>query len=65
MSKLLCETCLTDETIPYVKLNKNKSCQFCLMHEEMEKEYPLNELSLPKLNQIAIDIKKKIFKQKI
>ncbi len=57
MNQLLCETCLTDETIPNVRLNKKNSCQFCVMHDEMEKEYPLNELSSSKLGQIAIKIK--------
>ena len=57
MNKILCTRCIVDESIPNIKLNSQNLCQFCLMHDEMEKDYPLNELSLSKLEKIAERIK--------
>ena len=53
-----CIRCLSNETIQSIKLDKNKTCQFCSIHEEMEKEFPLDEYSEKKLIQIAEKIKK-------
>jgi len=53
-----CIRCLSNETIQSIKLDKNKTCQFCSIHEEMEKEFPLDENSEKKLIQIAEKIKK-------
>ena len=53
-----CIRCLSNETIQSIKLDKNKICQFCSIHEEMEKEFPLDENSEKKLFQIAEKIKK-------
>tara|TARA_Y100000590_G_scaffold123738_1_gene141575 strand:- start:1597 stop:2727 length:1131 start_codon:yes stop_codon:yes gene_type:complete len=40
-----CKKCLSNLTISSLKLNKNGICQFCKIHEEMDKEYPLNKYS--------------------
>ncbi len=40
-----CKKCLSNSTISSLKLNKNGICQFCKIHEEMDKEYPLNKHS--------------------
>lgn len=40
-----CKKCLSNMTINSLKLNKNGVCQFCKIHEEMDKEYPLNKYS--------------------
>lgn len=53
-----CIRCLSNETIQSIKLDKNKTCQFCSIHEEMEKEFPLDKYSEKKLIQIAEKIKK-------
>ena len=53
-----CIRCLSNETIQSIKLDKNRTCQFCSIHEEMEKEFPLDENSEKKLIQIAEKIKK-------
>ena len=34
-----CKKCLSNLTISSLKLNKNGICQFCKIHEEMDKEY--------------------------
>lgn len=53
-----CVRCLSNDTIQSIKLDKNKICQFCSIHDEMEKEFPLNENSEKKLFKIAEKIKK-------
>ena len=40
-----CKICLSNETIPFLQMDKNRVRQFCHMHNEMEKEFPLNSNS--------------------
>ena len=53
-----CNSCLSNETIQSINLDSNNICQFCKIHDEMEKEYPLNENSEKRLFEIAEKIKK-------
>ncbi len=53
----ICKKCVSDKSIISLKLDKNGICQFCKIHEEMEKEYPLNENSFSNLLKICEKIK--------
>ena len=52
-----CKRCLSNLTISSIKLDKNGNCQFCKIHEEMEKEFPLNKNSEKNLLRFAEKIK--------
>ena len=56
--KKICKICVSDDSIKSLFLDKNQICQFCHIHNEMEKEYPLNDDSFKKLLKIAEKIKK-------
>ena len=58
-----CKICLSNETIPCLKIDKNNICQFCI-HNEMEKEFPLNDKSEETIFKIAEKIKKDGVKSK-
>ncbi len=53
-----CKICLSNETIPFLKIDKNNICQFCHIHNQMEKEFPLNDKSEEEIFKIADKIKK-------
>ena len=53
-----CKICLSNETIPFLQMDKERVCQFCHMHNEMEKEFPLNSNSEAEILKIANKIKK-------
>ena len=55
-TKLNCSRCLANSSISSLKLDENQVCQFCKMHDEMEKEYPLNYESEAQLQRIAKQI---------
>lgn len=52
-----CNRCLSNLTISSIKLDKKGICQFCKIHDEMDKEFPLNEMSEKNLFKIAKKIK--------
>ena len=52
-----CSRCLSNETIQSISLDVKNICQFCKIHDEMEKEYPLDENSEKRLFKIAEKIK--------
>ncbi len=52
-----CKVCLSNETIPNLKFNNKGICQFCSMHDEMNKEFPLNSNSEKEIFKIAQKIK--------
>ncbi len=52
-----CKLCLSNETIPNLRFDRDGICQFCSMHEEMNKEYPLNAESEKNIFKIAQKIK--------
>ena len=59
-----CNNCLSNHTIKSIYLDSNNICQFCKIHNEMDKEFPLNDNSEKKLFEIAKKIKKKGSKSK-
>lgn len=58
MKYKICSKCVCDSSIESLILDIHSVCQYCKIHEEMEKEYPLNQSSYPKLIQIAEKIRK-------
>ena len=56
--KKICKICASDTSINSLSLDQNQVCQFCHIHNEMEKEYPLNEQSFENLTKISEKIKK-------
>ena len=56
LQKKNCLRCLANSTISSLKIDQNQICQFCKMHDEMEKEYPLNNESENELQKIAKQI---------
>ncbi len=52
-----CNRCLSNLTISSIKLDKNGICQFCKIHDEMDKEFPLNDNSEKNLFKIAKKVK--------
>lgn len=59
MKYKICKNCVADSSIQSLYLDKEGICQFCRIHEEMEKEYPLNDKSFSNLTSIADTIKEK------
>lgn len=53
-----CSRCLSNQTIKFLKLDSDNICQYCKIYDEMNKEFPLNSESEPKLLNIAEKIKK-------
>ena len=53
-----CSRCLSNNTIISLKLDSKNICQFCYIHDEMEKEFPLDDQSEKRLFKIADQIKK-------
>ena len=52
-----CNRCLSNETIQSINLDSENICQFCKIHDEMDKEYPLDENSEKRLFKIAKKLK--------
>ena len=54
----ICKRCVANHTIESLNLDNQHICQFCKIHDEMEKEYPLNDNSFNELIKISEQIKK-------
>ena len=53
----ICSRCISDTTIPGIRFDDRGICNFCHAHDELEKQFPLNELGQQKLNQLVDKIK--------
>ena len=51
-----CNRCLSNKTIQSINLDSENICQFCKIHDEMDREYPLMK-SEKRLFKIAEKIK--------
>ena len=40
---VICSRCLYDTTIPDIRFDENGVCNFCHIHDELDRMYPLNE----------------------
>jgi len=57
MDNKICSRCILDSGVPGIQFDAQGVCDFCKIHNEMEKEFPLNELGQQKLNQLIDKIK--------
>jgi len=55
----ICKRCVMDTTDPLIRFDNDGVCQYCAMHDELEKEYPLNEKGRNTLDNIIKEIKRK------
>ena len=53
----ICSKCILDSSVPDIQFDERGVCNFCKIHDEMEKEFPLNELGQQKLSQLIGKIK--------
>lgn len=58
MKNKICSRCVYDTTIPDIKFDDKGVCQFCKIHDELDKMYPLDKTSKERLLQIVNKIKK-------
>lgn len=57
--QVICSRCLYDTTIPSIRFDENGVCQFCKIHDEMEKLYPLGPEGARRLEVIVDAIRRK------
>lgn len=55
----ICSRCILDTTVPSIRFDEKGVCNYCKIHDEMEKKYPLNEQGQQRLNQLVNEIKSK------
>tara|TARA_Y100001934_G_C12328279_1_gene763693 strand:+ start:587 stop:1795 length:1209 start_codon:yes stop_codon:yes gene_type:complete len=53
-----CTRCTINATVPQARFDENGICNYCALHDEMEKEFPLTGEGKNKIDQIIKDIKK-------
>lgn len=56
-SQVICSRCISDTTFPGIRFDENGVCNYCKIHEELEKKFPLNEEGKKKLEQLIEKIK--------
>ena len=59
-----CSRCLYDSSIPEIIFNEKGVCNFCITHDELEKQYPLNEIGQKKFERLIRKVKKSGYKKK-
>jgi len=59
-----CSRCLYDSSIPEIIFNEENVCNFCITHDELEKQYPLNEIGQKKFERLIRKVKKSGYKKK-
>jgi len=52
----VCTRCLLDSSIPGIEFDSNGECTYCKIHDQLEREYPL-ELAGPRLDELIEKIK--------
>lgn len=56
--RVFCKRCVMDISIPGVRLDENGICNFCHMHEQLEKRFPTGEKGERVLRKLADKIRK-------
>lgn len=54
----ICVRCINDRTLPGIKFDEKGECNFCKAHDQLEREYPLDEKGKKKLESHIAAIKK-------
>jgi N-acetyl sugar amidotransferase len=58
-NKKICSRCVLDTTVPDIRFDDKGICNYCKMHDELEKKYPLNELGEQNFKKLIEEIKAK------
>lgn len=58
-SRKICSRCISDTSIPGIRFDNRGICNFCKAHDELGKQFPLNESGQRKLNKLLDRIKTK------
>lgn len=53
-----CTRCIMDTTVPGITFNGQGECNFCEVHNHMDRAFPLGEAGRKKVQEIAADIKR-------
>ena len=53
----ICNKCVCDTTIPGILFDIDGICNFCGIHEQMERQYPLGSIGKERLERILQKIK--------
>jgi len=53
----VCSKCISDTSIPGIRFDEHGICNFCKAHDELEKQFPLNEAGQQKFNRLIYKIK--------
>ncbi len=56
-NQVICTRCVLDTTVPEIKFDEQGICNYCKIHDELEKKYPLGEEGEKRLNEIVNQIK--------
>jgi N-acetyl sugar amidotransferase len=55
----ICSRCVLDTTVPGIKFDSNGVCQYCKVHDELDKAFPLDDGALDRLESLTEEIKRK------
>ena len=59
VNQKICSRCVLDTTVPNIRFDEKGVCNYCKIHDELEKKNPLNERGQQRLNQLVNKIKNK------
>ena len=54
----MCSRCLYDTSIPDIRFDEQGICNFCHVHDELDRIYPLNEQGQAQLDNLVRKMKK-------
>lgn len=57
LNQKICNKCILDTSVPDIRFDDNGECNYCKIHDEFEKKYPLNELGQQKIYEMIEKIK--------
>lgn len=55
----ICRRCIMDTTVPDIRFDESGTCNYCRIHDDLEKYYPVNEMGQQKLKNLIDKIKNK------
>ena len=56
----ICSRCVCDTTIPDIRFDEQGICQYCHIHDELEKQFPLNSTGKSKFKKLVEKIKQEV-----
>ena len=59
MSYKICSTCILDTTVEDIWFDETGECKYCKIHREMDRKFPLDHTSEPRLRKLVETIKNK------